>query len=323
MRRVVYFNGEYVSEAEARVSIFDSALMFGDMAFEMTRTYGHRPFRLGEHLDRLCASLRLLEIDPGMTRGEMEQVTLETLARNLPTEPADMDWQLMHNVSRGTLGLYRTVLPGPAGPTITINCWPLITHMGSFAPTYDSGVHLVIPAQQTLPAHLLDPRAKTRSRLHYQMAQLQAARVRPAGPGPVWPILIDPDGFLAEGAGSNVFLVRDGTLLTPEPRNVLLGVSRAMVIELASGLGIPTREANLGRYDALQANELFCTATTFGLVHAASFEGQPVGDGAPGPVFSRLRDAWIRHVGVDFVEQARQYAERLPEWQQEQLSTAR
>jgi branched-chain amino acid aminotransferase len=109
--RVVYFNGCFVPENEARVSIFDSALMFGDMAFEMTRTFKQRPFKLRNHLERLYASLRLLEIDCGLTLAEMERRTLETLERNLGTEPADVDWQIMHNVSRGPMDLYRTVFP--------------------------------------------------------------------------------------------------------------------------------------------------------------------------------------------------------------------
>ncbi|MBI3862854.1 MAG: aminotransferase class IV [Planctomycetia bacterium] len=309
--RTVYFNGRFVPETEARVSIFDSALMYGDMAFEMTRTYARRPFKLREHLHRLYGSLRLLEIDCGLSLAEMERITLETLELNLPGEAADVDWQIMHDVSRGPLDVYRTAFPEGLRPTISVNCWPLITHMGGFAPKYASGVHLVIPAQQALPAHLVDPKAKTRSRLHYQMANLQAARM---GAGR-WPVLLDPDGFLAEGPGWNLFLVKDGELLTPEPRNILLGVSRATTIELAGKLGIRVHEVNLGRYEALCADEIFCTATTYALVHATTFEGQPIGNGGPGPIFCRLLDAWKQLVGIDFVVQARSYAERLPAWE--------
>ena len=97
--RTVYFNGAFVPESEARVSIFDSALMYGDMAFEMTRTFNHKPFRLREHLERLYGSLRLLEIDCGLTIDEMERATLATLERNIPTVSADVDWQIMHDVS--------------------------------------------------------------------------------------------------------------------------------------------------------------------------------------------------------------------------------
>ena len=311
--RVVYFNGQFVPESEARVSIFDSALMFGDMAFEMTRTYNRQPFRLKDHLQRLYASLRLLEIDPGMHLARMQAITLETLQRNVASEPDDVDWQIMHDISRGPLAPYRSLFAGQLGPTISINCWPLITHMGHFAPTYASGVDLVIAAQQALPAHLVDPKAKTRSRVHYQMAQLQGARM-----GQKWPILADPDGDLAEGPGWNIFLVKDGLLYTPQGRNVLLGVSRAVTIELARRLGLTCHEANLGRYEALQADELFCTATTFSLVHATSFEGQQVGDGKPGPIFRRLLEAWKAKVQVDFVAQARTYAQRVQKWEQQQ-----
>lgn len=314
--RVVYFNGHFVQESEARVSIFDSALMYGDMAFEMTRTYNRRPFKLREHLNRLYASLRLLEIDCGLTIDEMERISLETLERNLPTESADMDWQIMHNVSRGPLDVYRTAFPEGLRPTVSINCWPLITHMGGFAPKYASGVHIVIPAQQALPAHLIDAKAKTRSRLHYQMALLQAARM---GAGR-WPMLLDPEGFLAEGPGWNIFLVRNGELLTPEPRNILLGISRATTIELARESGIPVRETNLGRYEALQADEIFCTATTYALVHATTFEGQTIGSGGPGPIFQRLLEAWKNRVGMDFVAQADHYAARLPAWDKAQAN---
>ena len=90
---------------------------------------------------------------------KMEQATEDTLRRNLASEPDDVDWQIMHNVSRGPLPLYRSVFPQGIEPTVSINCWPLITHMGNFAPTYDSGVHMVITAQQALPAHLLDPKS--------------------------------------------------------------------------------------------------------------------------------------------------------------------
>jgi branched-chain amino acid aminotransferase len=309
--RVVYFNGRFVPEAEARVSIFDSALMYGDMAFEMTRTYRQRPYKLREHLERLYASLRLVEIDCGLSIDAMEQVTQETLRRNLATEADDVDWQIMHDVSRGPLELYRVAFPEGLRPTVSVNCWPLITHMGRFAATYDTGVHVVIVAQQALPAQLIDPKAKTRSRLHYQLAQLQARRF---GEGR-WPVLLDPDGFLAEGPGWNIFLVRGGVVYTPEPRNILLGVSRTTVVELAREAGIAIREANLGRYEALQAEEIFCTATSFGLVHATTFEGQPIGDGGPGPVFKKLTAAWKEHVGADFVAQAREYAGRVEEWE--------
>ncbi len=314
--RSVYFNGEFVPESEARVSIFDSALMFGDMAFEMTRTFAQQPYRLRDHLERLFASMRLLEIDCGLTINEMLRLTEETLSRNLTTEAEDVDWQIMHDVSRGPLSLYSTVFPDGGRPTVSINCWPLIKHMGQFAASYTDGVDVAIVAQPAIPATMLDPKAKTRSRAHYQMALLQGARL---GKG-VWPLLVDPDGYLAEGPGWNLFLVKDGTIYSPEPRNILLGVSRSTVAELAEKIDVPFESTNLGRYEALQADEMFCTATTFCVVHARSFEGQPVGDGRRGPIVTQLQRAWTEYVGVDFISQAQDYARRLPVWEQREIA---
>jgi branched-chain amino acid aminotransferase len=134
----------------------------------------------------------------------------------------------------------------------------------------------------------------------------------------IWPLLLDPDGFLAEGPGWNVFLVKDGVLFSPENRNILRGVSRGVTCTLAEKLGIEVREANLGRYEALQADEMFCTATTYCLVHATTFEGQTIGDGEPGPVFQRLTEAWKKHAGVDMVAQAEAYAKRVEDWEARQ-----
>ena len=315
--RVVYLNGEFVSERDANVSIFDSALMFGDMAFEMTRTFNQTPFKLREHLERLYNSLRLLETDCGVSIDEMEQLTLETLARNTPTEADDVEWQIMHDISRGPLSVYSTVFPEGIQPTVIINCWPMYTHTGGFAGKYESGVELMIPAQQTIPAHIVDLKAKVRSRMHYRLAEFQANRS-----GNRWPVMLDPDGFLAEGPGWNFFLVKDGVLYTPEGRNILLGVSRATVIDLARESGIEVCETNLGRYEALTADEMFCTSTPYCMVHATSFEGQTIGSGGPGPVFNQIIDAWKELVGLDFVAQAHEYAKRLPEWNRKALESS-
>ena len=308
--RIVYFNGEFIPESEARVSIFDSALMFGDMAFEMTRTYNHKPFHLRDHLERLYSSLRLLETDCGLSIDEMEEITLETLERNLSTESDDVDWQIMHDVSRGPLPVYHSIFPNGLQPTVSINCWPLISHMGNFAKNYTSGVEVMIASQHALPAHLIDAKAKTRSRVHYQMAVLQGARM-----GHAWPVMLDPDGFIAEGPGWNIFFVRDGILYTSEPRNILLGVSRKVTLALARKLGIETRETNLGRYEALQSDEIFITGTTHALIHAIRFEGQQVGDGNAGPVYRRLLEAWMDYAEVDFVAQAESYGQQLSSWE--------
>jgi branched-chain amino acid aminotransferase len=309
--RVIYFNGRFVPEAQGRVSIFDSALQFGDMAFESTRTFRGELFRLREHLERLAGSMAELEIDCRLSIDELERITRETLAQNAATESESMEWQVVHNVSRGVLPAYRDAGGTLAEPTVLVYCWPLIQTLARLAPHYDAGIDLVVPRQRHIPATLLNPHVKTRSRAHSQLALLQAHQIRPSS----WPLLLDPEGFLTEGTSWNVFVVKDGVLLTPGLDKVLEGVSRSTTISIARRLGIEVREAELTRDDALAADEILCTATSFCIVHAATFDGNRIGNGKPGPVCRKLSEGWKNVVGIDFIAQARTFAEELPAWE--------
>lgn len=304
--RQVYLNGKYVSEQEARVSIFDSALMFGDMVFDMTRTYRQQPFRLRQHLERIYAGLRYFEIDCRMTIDEMEEATLQTLAINLEAlEGAEA--QIMHNVSRGPLGVYKSVFDGDLRPTVTINCWPYWWHLAPYGPMYRAGVHAVIPGQHSVPAHLIDPKVKNRSRVYYQMANLQAQKLDPKA----WALLTDDQGFVTEGTGYNFFIVKKGRVITPPGHNILLGVSRGAAMELLEALGLPALEREFGQYEIVNADEAFFTATSFAIMPVTQLNKRPIGDGKPGPVTRRLIEAWSDMVGVDIVAQADEYAERV------------
>jgi branched-chain amino acid aminotransferase len=304
--RIVYFNGRFVPEREARVSIYDSALVMGDMAFEVTRTVHGRPFRLDDHLDRLFHTLDVLAIGPGMSSAELRAISEETLARNIYTQPAEVDWNIIHNVSRGPMpALGDAFEADELRPTVIVSCFPLIEKLGSLATAYSTGIDLVVPAQRSLPGELLDDSLKTRSRLHYQLANLQAAHLRPGA----WAVLVDPAGHLTEGTSGNIFLVRRGQLVTPRADNLLPGITRHMVIELAASLGIACREADLTPDQAAEAEEMFMTATSIGILHVRSFQGRQISAGVIGPVTARLRAGLCDMMGVDFAAQASRYAE--------------
>ena len=200
--------------------------------------------------------------------------------------------------------MYGSIFADGPQATVTINCWPLTWHLAAFADAYVSGVHAVVPAQRAVPSRLIDPKIKNRSRIHYQIANLQVQKVDPQA----WALLLDEDGFLTEGTGSNFFLIKDGCLLTPEPRNVLRGVTRQAVLQLAQRLEIPCRECNLEPYDVMTTDEAFFTSTPFTIMPATRFNGHAINTGAPGPLTQRLMDAWNRMVEVDMAAQARAYA---------------
>ncbi|MCE9605831.1 MAG: aminotransferase class IV [Planctomycetia bacterium] len=304
-QRVVYFNGRIVPESEAKVSIFDSALQLGDMAFEVTRTYRGEPYRLSDHLRRLWNSMTALGIEPGLSPDALERITLDLLAQNRATETADVDWNIIHDVSRGPASAFRSAFaPADRRPTVVVACFPLAEKMAALAPAYETGVELVVPAQRSLPRELFDPAVKCRSRAHYQLANLQAEALRPGSTA----VLLDPDGFITEGTSGNVFFVQAGKLSTPTARNILPGITRGVVLGLAARLGIEANEADITPAEALAADEVFVTSTSIGVLHARSFAGRTIGTGRIGPTTLRLRDALTTEVGLDFAAQARAYA---------------
>ncbi|HWA98924.1 MAG TPA: aminotransferase class IV, partial [Pirellulales bacterium] len=250
----------------------------------------------------------VLHIQPGMAAHELERVTEETLVRNIATELDIVDWNIIHSVSRGPAsGFGDAFRHDQQRPTVVVSCFPLTRKLAALERAYEQGLDLVLPAQRAIPGTLLDSSIKTRSRLHYQLANLEAARIAPGSLA----VLVDPDGYLTEGTSANVFLVRAGQVLSPEPRNLLPGITRGVVFELAVREHIPVRETNLTPDDATEADEIFLTSTSIGVVHARSFDGKRIGEGGLGPITARLRAALEHEVGVDIAAQARAYAAML------------
>lgn len=299
--RVVYCNGELAPEREARLSIYDSALMFGDMVFEMTRSFRQVQFKLRQHLERLYRSIKMLRIPVEMTMDEMERAVDETIEANRAAFRQDDEHRVMIDVSRGLLGIYEGVVGVRPGPNVIIAVFPLRWTVRGMGKLFDKGIHAVIPSQRAIPAELLDPKIKNRSRLHYLMANMEASQF--AGEDN-WALLLDPGGFIAEGTGDNFLIVKDGQIVSPEGRNILRGISRGYVMqELAPQLGLPAVESNIGLYDAVTAEEAFMTGTPFCLLPVTSINGVKIGAGEVGPVTRALLDRWSRNVGVDIPAQ--------------------
>jgi branched-chain amino acid aminotransferase len=303
--RVVYWNGEFIPESEAKLSIYDSALMFGDMVFEMTRSFNKKQFMLREHLDRLYKGLNILQIPLTMTIDEMEKACLATIDANDHLFGEDDEHRLMIDVTRGTLGLYQEVLGTHKGPNVIIADFPLRWTVRGMGGLFDTGVNGVIPSQRQIPASYLDPKIKNRSRIHYLMANIQTSQVKGENN---WAILLDQNGYLTEGTGSNLFLVKGKTLYSPKPINILRGISRDYVINtLASQLGFSVVEKDLEPYDMMMADEAFLTATPFCLIPVTRLNGCMIGSGKPGEMTLSLLDQWSKNVGVHIPQQIKDW----------------
>lgn len=304
--RLAWFNGELMPESQVRLSFRDRGWLFGDTAFDVARTFAGRPFKLAEHVERLFRSLAYLQIDPGCTRDEMVDISMRVIEANLPTLGPDEDFWVAQRISRGILAP-EGESPEYEGPTTVVDCTPLPFY--SRAPQFRDGIDVIVPAVRRTPPESLSPRAKMCNYLNVILGDLQAKAMNPEA----WAVLLDANGNLTEGLGSNLFLVGDGVLRTPREDFVLPGVSRQVVLDLADGLGIEHQECDISLYDAYNADEAFLTSTSLCMCPVRRINGVTMKSGSvPGPLSARLSDAYKELVGLDFVAQYLRHLDSPP-----------
>lgn len=301
MARMIWKNGLFLPESEARMSVYDEGALYGTTVFEMMRTFNKQPFRLDAHIDRLIDSCRATYLPLDYSFKQLKIAHEDLLARNRHEFADDDEIRTMINVSRGVFPIYRE-LEAPE-PYVMMTAFPLRWVLKGVSQFYRSGLHAIIAQQRTIPAQYLDPKVKNRSRLHYRLAELEVKR----HDAQAWPILLDESGFIAESTGANVFTVKGDRLFTPEPRNCLRGISRNFVLWLAREHRIDYRERNLEPYDLLTADEAFFTATPWCIMPITRVNYQKLGWGRLGRVTEFLIDKWVETVECDFVEQTRRW----------------
>ena len=303
--RKVFFNGEFVDELDAKISIYDSALMFGDMVFEMTRSFNKKQFKLEEHIDRLYNGIKILRIPIQYTKEELIEFCHKTMEINEPLFSDTDEHRLMINVSRGPLGIYSHLFENPQ-PSVIISDFPLKWTVSGLGNLFDGGINGVITQQRAVSNHLIDPKIKNRSRIHYQMANIETSLYKGENN---WPILLDDQGFIAEGSGDNLFFVKNGVVITPKGHNILRGISRDYIFELCAELGIKCIEEDLTPYDAYTSDECFMTATPFCILPVSTINYLKLnsGDGKMGPITKILLNQWSKNVGVDIAQQIKDF----------------
>ena len=275
MPRIIFMNDRLVPEDEARVSVFDHGLLYGDGVFEGLRSYSGRVFRLDAHIDRLWASARAICLEIPMTKEAVAKAVIDTLAANKLT---DGYIRLVVTRGAGSLGLdpNRTKNPQVIVIADTISLYP--------AEFYSKGLKIVTAATQRVQSAALSPRIKSLNYLNNIMAKLEGLRA-----GCVEALMLNHKGEVAECTGDNVFVVRSGKLLTPPPdAGILEGITRNAVIELAHAAGIDCREATLTRHDLYTADECFLTGTAAEVIPVVDIDGRTIGAGTHGPITARL-----------------------------------
>ena len=292
-----YFNGEMMPYSQVKIDPTDRGFLLGDVVFDTGRTFDGKPFRLKHHIDRLYRSLKYVSIDPGLSPGEMTEVTEEVLDQNESLRGEVGDFTFTQFVTRGKGGVTEQ-----GEPTVCVKVSPV----GFTTPArgYTTGVHAAITRTQSYPPESLDPKIKHWSRMNFVLADIEANNVEDGAMA----ILTDRMGNLTEGTGSNVFLVTNGVIRTPTDRDILQGVSRGMVLDLADQLGLETVEEDLQPYNLYTADEAFFSTTSPCLLPMTRVDKRQIGDGKPGPIAMQLLAAWSETVGVDIVDQALKFA---------------
>jgi branched-chain amino acid aminotransferase len=294
---LVYIRGRLVPASQANVSIFDFGIVLGATVTDLLRTFQHVPYRLEDHVRRFYDSCKYARIAPPITSEETTEITRELARHNSEIAGQDAELALVFFITPGENFVYAgsaTAAGGKLTPTFCIHSFPMPFHL--FYPFFQNGLHLVTPSTRHVPPECVDPKIKNRSRLHWWLAEQEAHLVDAAA----MPLLLDLQGNLTETSGSNFLLVKDGTVYSPVPRNILLGISRKVVTELCAKLGIRFVERDLQVHDAITADEAFVTTTPYCMAPVTRFNGITVGNGAVGgPVFNRILDAWSNEVGVD------------------------
>jgi branched-chain amino acid aminotransferase len=275
MPRTIFMTDRLVPESEARLSVFDHGLLYGDGVFEGLRAYAGKVFRLEAHIDRLFDSARAICLEIPLSKAAVAKAVTDTLAAN---GLADGYVRLVVTRGAGSLGLDPNKTSHPQVIVIadTISLYP--------REFYDQGLRIVTAATQRTQSAALSPRIKSLNYLNNIMAKLEGLQA-----GCVEALMLNHKGEVAECTGDNIFVVRSGRLLTPPPdAGILEGITRGAVMELAVAAGIECREATLVRHDLYTADECFLTGTAAEVIPVVEIDGRKIGAGVPGPVTGRL-----------------------------------
>ena len=277
----VYLNGEFVESDKAGVSVFDHGVLYGDGVFEGIRAYGGRVFRLGEHIDRIFAAAKAIALEIPMTKAEISAVVVATCKKNGLT---DCYIRLVITRGKGNLGISPINCEKP-----TVFCIAAGIKLYTDE-QYEKGMSVITSVQRRNKATIVDPQIKSLNYLNNILAKIEANRA-----GAAEAIMLNHDGIVTEATGDNIFIVKNGEILTPPVYvGILDGITRRTVIEAAKKEGIPVRETEFTLFNVYNADECFLTGTAAEAIAVTSVDGRTIGSGVQGEVTKRILAAFRR-----------------------------
>lgn len=272
---VIYCNGKFVDSQDATISVFDHGFLYGDGVFEGIRAYNGKVFKLKEHIDRLYESADVILLNIEVSRQEMMEIVMETIRQNKLT---DAYVRLIVSRGSGDLGLDPRKCPNSGVYCIAGN---IVLFPQAI---YDAGLEIVTVSTRRNNLNALNPRIKSLNYLNNILAKIEANRA-----GVMEALMLNQEGYVCEGTADNIFIVKDGVLITPPIHaGILKGITRDTIIELAKKDGIPVSEELFTLHDVYTADECFLSGTAAELIPVISVDSRTIGDGKPGPMFKKL-----------------------------------
>ncbi len=282
----IYLNGQFVSKNEAKVSVFDHGFLYGDGIFEGIRCYEGIVFRLDEHLKRLYESALSIMLEIPLSYEEMKEAVLETVRKN---QLQDAYIRLIVSRGVGDLGLDPRSCPQPQVIIIAgqIKLYP--------QELYDNGMEVVtIPTRRNVP-DALNPKIKSLNYLNNILAKIEATRA-----GVMEALMLNTEGFVCECTGDNIFIVKNGRVITPPTYlGALDGITRRVIMDICRDQEIECAEEPFTRHDVFVADECFLTGTAAEVIPVTKLDGRQIGTGMPGPVTKKLIAEFRKRVTVE------------------------
>lgn len=301
---IAFLDGQFVRAASVAISPIDSGFVLGAGVAEQLRTFGGKLFCWDDHFTRLEGSLAVVGVDPGMDRRRFTEVAEELVAHNHHLLADGDDLGLSIVVTPGIHPAYATQ-QSPTGPTVCVHTYPLPFRF--WASKYRTGQALVLTGVMQVPSRCWPAELKCRSRMHYYLADREAAQRDPGARA----VLLDEHGRVTEASTANVLIYSEKQgLVTPPAGTVLPGISASVALRLAAEAGIPAATRPLVPDDLAGAEEVLLTSTPWCLMPVTRFEGRCVGRGESGLVFQKLLTGWSQLVGLDIAAQAERFAVR-------------
>ncbi len=271
---LIYSNGKYVPQSQATTSLYDHGFLYGDGVFEGIRAYNGRVFKLDEHIDRLYDSALAIALDIPLSKEEVKEAILETLRKNKLKNA-----YIRPIVSRGVgdLGLDPRKCPKP-------NIFIISQEWGAmYGDLYETGLTAVTVTVRRNAPDALSPNIKSLNYLNNILGKIEANEK-----GGDEAIFLDNNGYISEGSGDNIFVIKNGKVVTPPTINNLRGITRAVAIDLLKEMTYPITEANIGLFDLYTADEVFVTGTAAEAAPIVKIDGRRIGNGKLGPVTKKV-----------------------------------